>query len=528
VKDIRTRVRKPNNDFALIKQDVNTDTRETVFMDFAKIVQGMKFADDAVLDLGRYRKANSNLTDRDKLLQALKNKNYDYLRDVSGYFFNNSGIYARICRYLSFLLTYDWMVTPYVVSESIKEDKVLTEFNKVLLYLDNLNVKSTFSNVSLEVVKNGVFYGIIREDSNFVAATLQQLPTNYCRSRYKINGRDAVEFNVKYFDEQFTDINEKLMVIKSFPKEFAKSYMAYKSGNIQLDRNDNGAWFLCDPLLSVRFTFNGNECPIFIAAIPAILDLDEAKEVDKKKMLQELLKIVIQKMPFDKNGELIFDVEEARELHNNAVQMLSKAVGVDVLTTFADTEVESLSDKSTNTVSTDALSKVERGVFNEAGVSQMLFATDGNLALEKSVANDESIMFNLLDEYENFLNLRVNALFNKGSKKLFFKVFMPRLTIYNFKEMAGLYKDQATLGFSKMLPAIALGQSQSSILATVHFENSVLKLSDIMVPLQSSNTQSGKGSEKAATSPDDNSGGRPEKPDDQKSEKTIQNKQSQN
>jgi hypothetical protein len=233
-------------------------------------------------------------------------------------------------------------------------------------------------------------------------------------------------------------------------------------------------------------------------------------------------------MPFDKNGELIFDVEEARELHNNAVQMLSKAVGVDVLTTFADTEVESLSDKSTNTVSTDALSKVERGVFNEAGVSQMLFATDGNLALEKSVANDESIMFNLLDEYENFLNLRVNALFNKGSKKLFFKVFMPRLTIYNFKEMAGLYKDQATLGFSKMLPAIALGQSQSSILATVHFENSVLKLSDIMVPLQSSNTQSGKGSEKAATSPDDNSGGRPEKPDDQKSEKTIQNKQSQN
>lgn len=524
MKDIRTRKRIPVN-YSNIENPIDYPT-----LDFAKIIQGIKFADDAVIDLGRYKKANSNLADRDRLLQALKNKNYDYLRDVSSYFFNNSGIYARMCRYLSTLLTCDWMVTPYVNSDTIKEDKILAGFSKVLLYLDNLKVKSTFPNVSLEVVKNGVYYGILREE-NVTSPTLQQLPTNYCRSRYKINGMDAVEFNVKYFDEQFTDANEKIMVLKSFPKEFSKSYIAYKNGNIPLDRNDNGAWFLCDPELSVRFCLSGNECPIFIAAIPAILDLEEAKEVDKKKMLQELLKIVIQKMPFDKNGELIFDVEEARDLHNNAVQMLSKAVGVDVLTTFADTQVEALSDKTTNTVSTDALAKVERGVFNEAGVSQMLFATNGNLALEKSVINDEAVMFNLLHQYEDFLNKRLDALFNTNPKKLYFKVFMPHLTIYNYKEMAKLYKEQATLGFSKLLPAIALGQPQSSLLATVNFENVYLKLSEIMTPLQSSNTQSGKPGSSDSNSQNsddgDGKGGRPEKEDDQKSEKTIQNKLSQ-
>ena len=42
-----------------------------------------------------------------------------------------------------------------------------------------------------------------------------------------------------------------------------------------------------------------------------------------------------------------------------------------------------------------------------------------------------------------------------------------------------------------MLPQIALGQSQSSILATAYFENEVLKLAELMVPLQSSNTMSG-------------------------------------
>ena len=99
-----------------------------------------------------------------------------------------------------------------------------------------------------------------------------------------------------------------------------------------------------------------------------------------------------------------------------------------------------------------------------------------------------------------------------------------------------LYKEQATLGYSKMLPQVALGQSQSLILATAYFENEVLNLAELMVPLQSSNTMSGN----TAKEPDKNSKaakevqkaaeekkvGRAEKPDDEKSTKTIQNRES--
>lgn len=520
---IRTRVRKQTStDFSHSTSSIPIEYKE-VAVDFAKLVRGAKVADDAVLELGRFTKTSSNsFNDKDRIMKALEQKDYKYLRDVSQYFFDTSGIYSRVCKYLAYLLTYDWMVTPYVLADTIKDEKVLTDFSKVLLYLDNMKIKSTFSNISLEVIKNGVYYGFLRE--NGIISTMQQLPTAYCRSRYKINGVDAVEFNVKYFDEQITDIQEKLMVLKTFPKEFVKSYMMYKEGKFPIDRKDSGAWMQCDPAYSVRFTINGSEMPSFLAAVPAILDLDEAQEVDKKKMVQELLKIVIQKMPMDKNGELIFDVEESRELHNNAVQMLAKSVGVDVLTTFADTEVANLTDKTSSVK--DNLATVERGVFNEAGVSKMLFATDGNLALEKSVANDEAIMFNLLHQYEDFLNNRLNFYINKSSKKVFYKVFMPHLTIYNYKEMAKLYKEQAMLGFSKLLPAIALGQSQSSLLATVHFENSILKLSELMVPLQMSSTQSGGGTGTGNAADPSKGAGRPEKENDQKSEKTIQNKES--
>jgi hypothetical protein len=83
--------------------------------------------------------------------------------------------------------------------------------------------------------------------------------------------------------------------------------------------------------------------------IPAIIDLDAAQDLDRKKMQQQLLKIIIQKMPLDKNGDLIFHVDEAMQLHNNAVQMLSKSIGIDVLTTFADVDVADMADKRTST-----------------------------------------------------------------------------------------------------------------------------------------------------------------------------------
>jgi hypothetical protein len=51
----------------------------------------------------------------------------------------------------------------------------------------------------------------------------------------------------------------------------------------------------------------------------------------------------------DKNGDLIFDIDEARDIHNNAVQMLKRAVGVDVLTTFTDVDSIDMSDKNTTT-----------------------------------------------------------------------------------------------------------------------------------------------------------------------------------
>ena len=74
---------------------------------------------------------------------------------------------------------------------------------------------------------------------------------------------------------------------------------------------DTYGWYLLDPKYTIKFNINEEDFPAFISVVPAIIDLDAAQELDRKKMAQKLLKIIIQKMPLDKNGDLIFDVDEA-------------------------------------------------------------------------------------------------------------------------------------------------------------------------------------------------------------------------
>lgn len=495
-------------------------------VDFSKIKVGASTLEDAVVDFNNYKKLNPRLGDKKEVLKAIDNCNYEAMRDISNFFYKTSGIYSRLCRYMAYLYRYDWMVTPYVNSNSAKNEKVVDTFDKVLKYLDDFGVKKFLGDVALKVIRNGCYYGYLIEQNSNIA--VQELPANYCRSRFSVNGRPAVEFNMKFFDDVFKDTTQKMKMLKLFPEEFRKGYILYKEGKLVPDfAGDTSGWYLLETKKVIKFNMNGEDFPAFMSVIPAIIDLDAAQELDRKKMQQKLLKIIIQKMPLDKNGDLVFDVDEAQQLHNNAVRMLGKAIGIDVLTTFADVEVADMSDSSTTTT-TDELEKVERTVYNEAGVSQMQFNTDGNIALEKSILNDEAAMYNLLLQFEDFLNYIIGK-FNLTPKKIFYRVQLLTTTIYNYKEMAKLYKEQTQLGYSKMLPQIALGQSQSSILANAYFENDILDLVNVFIPPLSSNTISADALQKKSGS-SDSEGGRPtnESQGKEVTEKTIQNKESQN
>ena len=105
-----------------------------------------------------------------------------------------------------------------------------------------------------------------------------------------------------FFDERFHDVCYRMKVIKMFPEEFAKGYALYRQGKLAPDEefalinpeyHRTYGWYLLDPGCTIKFNLNGSDMPVFINALPAILDLDAAQELDRKKQMQKLLKILV-------------------------------------------------------------------------------------------------------------------------------------------------------------------------------------------------------------------------------------------
>ena len=499
--------------------------------DYGRIKVGMKTLEDAVLNLSSIKDNKRNFHNKGLIMKALAEKDLVLLRAISDYFYRTNGIYSNVCNYYANLYRYDWYITPEVFNTDPKEEKVLADFAKILSYLDNSHIKKICGNIALNVIRYGCYYGYIVPNSK--GLILQELPVNYCRSRYFIGDLPAVEFNMKFFDDNFKDVAYRMRVIKMFPDEFAKGYSLFKQGKLKNDFDgDTGGWYLLSPDSTIKFNFNGSDIPLFANAIPAILDLDAAQDLDRRKQMQKLLKIIVQKLPLDKNGDLIFDVDEARDIHNNAVEMLSRAVGVDVLTTFTEVDSIDMSDKNT-TATQDDLSKVERTVYNSLGISRNIFNADGNLSLTQSILQDESTVRNLLLQFEIFFD-KITLAKNSNRRKYNFRFNMLETTQYNYRDLSKMYKEQTQNGFSKMLPQIALGHSQSSIINAAYFENEILHLSEIMIPPLMSSTLNGedilgKKNQTSTEKSQNNSeagAGRPEKPDSEKSDKTIKNRES--
>ena len=503
-------------DFNLITSQQTPET-----LDFNKIKDGAKTLQgniEYVLNWNDEQEGGRRVSRR-MIQRAIDQNDAKELRMISNYFYNTSGIYSRLVRYMAYLFRYDYFITPIIYDNKISEDKVVKNWFQAAQLLDNSGLKKLFGEIALSVVRDGCYYGYRIE--NKTACHLQDLPINYCRSRYNINGKPTVEFNLKYFDDEFSDATYRVRVLKLFDKDIQKAYVAYKQGKLPVDfAGDNAGWYLLDPEKAVKFNLSSSDIPLFVSVIPNIMDLDEAKEIDKEKMKQQLLRVIVQEMPLDKNGDSIFTTDDIANLHQNAVQMLGKAIGVNVLTTLADVSSIDMSDKG-NVSSVDQLDKVERSVYNEAGVSQMQFNTSTNLALEKSIANDEATMTDLLLQFENYAE-NLLAPFNKSPKRLYYKVQLLPTTIYNYKELSDIYRQQTTIGFSKLLPAVALGQSQLTVMSTAYFENNILELGAIFIPPQMSSTMTG--AEIAQEESRDN--GRPTLDDDEKTDKTIANQES--
>lgn len=422
---------------------------------------------------------------KEQVLNFLEVNNEAMLQKMSRYFFNVSGEYRRLVWYYSTIMTYDFLVIPKIrdedsITNKAKRKKFDQSFQSILDYCDNSQISETNRFINLIVILDGVFYGYERNLDDTYA--LQQLPSEYCRSEYKIDGVNGIEFNFKFFD-LYTKAEDKIKIFSQFPPEFLAIYNDWKAGKLK-DTSSTPEWQPLNPEFARCHKLTELSSPLLSPIFSEIISLSEYKALDKTQTEMDLFKLIVQTLPTDaKTGLPLLKLPESQALHSNAKKMITQE-GLDVLTTPLKVEAVNLQERGQTL--RDNIDRAENNIFNAAGTSRLLFGADsknGTIGLSVSVVTDEAVLTGLLDQSIRWYNNKFKYL--QKSKNYSFEILMPFITRYNYKDKWNMWKEAATLGYSKLLPLVALGIKQSTFIDILKYENDILDLGSKMIPLQS-------------------------------------------
>lgn len=459
--------------------------------------------------------------DFDSILQLLQVGDPLEVRELSRFFYRCDGIYRRVLSFYAHLLLFFWIAVPHIEG-TISKSKQIKRYNAVLRFLQNMNIQSTFTEITEKILVDGAFYGLLRTYANG-AVTLQRLPLAYCRTRYKNPfGVDILELDLRYFDKLLSGSDEAEEVYASFPANIMLEYDRFKAGKRKT------YWMEVPDSMGVAFYFS-ELIPFFAPALPTMLRLEEAQEREIDRDEEELQKILINRMPIsNKTDEPVFSLEETAVIHEGLADMLGDNKYIDVLTTFGDASLEQAQD-NTGQAQRNSLTKFTSAVYNMLGVSQELFNATGNTALKYSVDKDTSLMYGFTRKFSDWLTYILNLRFGDNKMDFTFQ-FLP-ITQHNMKDMMDTYLKGAQYGYSKLYVAVAQGISQYDLMSLVQFENEILNLDEEMIPLQSSHTASaqnsdGKSGNSGKSGDNKSEPGRPELSDGDKTDKTIANRDS--
>ena len=423
---------------------------------------------------------------------------------LSRNFFYKDGYYKQIIIHYATLLKYAGLLIPNPsLGKKLSTSHISKRYYNALDYVEKMNLPVFLTDCATRALIDGCYYGVIvqLDKQNF---SVLDLPSGYCQTRYKdLNGDDLIEFDVSYFNS-IVDLTAKEQALASYPKFIRDAYKKWQK------QKSSNSWVIIPSDIGICFPFFDGR-PLFLSVIPASLEYDDAIQTERDRDAEEIRKILVQKIPHLQDGRLLFEPDEAAEMHAGAVGMLKGNKNISVLTTYAD--VDAVVSKTTGESTSKTLEQIEKNIYAQAGVSGQIFSSTGSSTLDASIKNDIALMMYLANKFSRFITNSINRIY--GNTNITFKYQILPVSIHNMDKFVDQSFKLSGSGYSYLLPVVALGLSQRDIVNLKELENDVLKLGEKLIPLSSSYTQSS-----------DNPTGRPKLDDSEKAEKTIKNEES--
>ena len=423
---------------------------------------------------------------------------------LSRNYFNKDGFYKQLVLHYATLLKYAGILIPNPTpGKSLSTSHISKKYFQALDFVDKMNLQTIFVDWAQKVLTNGCYYGLLVSNEKLNFCVLD-LPIAYCTSRFKdYAGNDIIEFDVSYFNSMSPD--SKQAALAAYPDFITKAYRRWNAGKLK------SKWVVIPSEMGICFPiFDGR--PFFINVIPSIIKYSEAVETEQERDKEEIRKIIVQKIPHLTDGRLLFEPEEAVEIHSGAVGMVRNNKNTSVLTTYAD--VDAIVSKSSSENSGTILEKMQQNIYSQAGISSEIFAATGGNTTDTSLNFDTAVMMNLANKFARFITNIVND--NFANSNINFKYTILPVTHYNESKFIDNSYKLATAGYSLIIPALAQGFTQRDLVNIKDLENEVLDLTKKLIPPQTSFTQNN----------ESENNGRPTKENGEKKDKTLENEKS--
>ena len=475
---------------------------------FAKVKDSLIATNDRAWNSSYFRSYTTSTRDYkpEEIKRIVESGSLEEQQKLSRNYFLKDGIYKKLILYYATLLDYAGLLIPNPsFGQNLSTSHLQKRYQRAIDFIDSVPLRNIFVGFSQRALVDGCYYGVISElDKNVLS--IIDLPPNYCATNFKDElGNDIIEFNVAYFDTIHSEAKRK-EALNSYPKFIVTAYRKYKKGK-------GPQWILIPSDVGVCFpALDGR--PMFLSAIEACVEYDNAIDIEQARALENIRKILVQEIPHLSDGTLLFEPDEVQLMHEGAVGMMKGNRNVSVLTTYGN--VEAVASSSSADTINNTLDRMYKNIYNNAGVSSELFCSTGSATLAASIKMDISIMMTFATRYAFFTTQLVNQLF--ANNNISFKYTIYPVCEQNRKEFVDICFKLAQSGYSLLMPAIAMGFSQRDILNVKTLENDVLNLTEKFIPLNSSYTQSTEA----------NPVGAPKKTDGEKAPQTLKNDESAN
>lgn len=453
-----------------IETPENTNTDEFAITYFSKDLIGIS--------------ANSTQRRRKYPRQQVRNflkdpfLNYEKLQEISQYLKATSGNYFRIIKYLSGILTLDYLIYPNSKSKMDNKTKVKTDYSNAAKMLEKMNIKYNFRWILERLIENGEIYLYEIEDSKGIV--YKEIPPSFCRISAVDNGVYMYEINLNKIQSGMLD---------SFPIEIQN---AKKN-----DNTGNGGWYQVG---KNGFAFNAvgdysHGFPVLCMMFDDVMGLEDIKDLTEDKTKLDSIKLIHQRIPLKKDtDEPVFDMKTARIYHDATKKGLPSGIAI----TTNPLEITQIPFDKSMAREIDTIERAERNIWNSSGISDMIFSNNkaSGEALKRSIIADESLMFPFLVMFSNYINNRIS-----GTR---FTLRFLEVSHFGRDEKIKMHKDLLGYGSSRMEFLALQGYEPIQVLNMLEFEQNVLDIDRYMTPKQTSHTLSGD---------DNNVGGRPTQED---------------